>query len=124
MLLGMASLVQGEEVPAQLVKNSKANQLAIGLPKTLFRGVPDGALKLANKPFQSLILDQTGLPGNVMNPADAMETAKLLDSREIHLGVFHGFEFAWAQSRYPDLQPLVIAVPQTRETQVYLVVAN
>lgn len=118
-------VAQGDPVSGQLVKGSggKAKHLAIGLPKTLFRGVPDGALKLANKPFQSLILDQTGLTGNVTNPTDAMEMAKQLDDRELQLGVFHGFEFAWAQTRYPNLEPLVVAVPNVRQTQVYLVVA-
>lgn len=120
------NIAQGDPVSGQLVKSSggKAKNLSIGLPKTLFRGLPDGALKLANTPFKSLILDQTGMPGNVTNPIDAMEMAKQLDDRELQLGVFHGFEFAWAQSRYPNLEPLVVAVPNVRETQVYLVVSG
>ena len=120
--LAILGTALADTIPSQLVKTSK-DSLHIGLPKTLFRGFPDNALNLANKPFQRLIQDQIGMPGNVLNAPNAMEMAKQLDAGEIQLGVFHGFEFAWAQARYPQLEPLVVALPMVRDIHVYLVVA-
>ena len=33
-----------------------------------------------------------------------------LAAKKLHLGVFQGYEFAWAQEKYPELKPLAVAV--------------
>ena len=49
-------------------------------------------------------MDSVVLEG--VTPATA---AKQLEDKKWHLGVFHGVELAWVQSKYPNLRPLMIA---------------
>ncbi len=98
-----------------------ASILKIGLPKSLFRGIPSRALQLANKPFLSLIESQTGLKGEVINTDDVDSTAKLIQDKKIQLGVFQGFEYARIQKIYPKLRPLVIAAPTVDNSQVLVI---
>jgi ABC-type phosphate/phosphonate transport system substrate-binding protein len=57
---------------------------------------------------------QTGLHGDLVAGGDAFSVAEQLNGDKIQLGVFHGFEFAWAREKYPKLKPLMIAVNQQR----------
>src|SRR5262249_16207139 len=47
-----------------------------------------------------------------------------LKGQTVHLGVFHGFEFAWARKTNPDLKPLMIAIAGKRATRAILVVPH
>jgi ABC-type phosphate/phosphonate transport system substrate-binding protein len=98
------------------------NALQIGLPRTLFRDMPDSMLKTVSRPFQALMKAQVGVPGNLNHLPDALTVAAQLDDGKVQLGVFQGYEFAWAKAKYPNLQPLVICVPHYREVQAVLVV--
>ena len=40
---------------------------------------------------------------------------------QLHVGVFQGYEFAWAQQKYPDLKPLAVAVNVYRYPIVYVI---
>jgi ABC-type phosphate/phosphonate transport system substrate-binding protein len=57
-----------------------------------------------------LIKAQMGLDAELDLVPCPLRLGLLLDRDEVDLGVFHGVEFAWAQKRFPDLRPLVIAV--------------
>jgi ABC-type phosphate/phosphonate transport system substrate-binding protein len=101
---------------------ARPEALQIALPRTLFRDIPDSTLKFAGKTYQTLMQQQIGMPGNVIHLPDAMSVAEQLDKGNLHLGVFQGFEFAWARAKYPSLQPLVVAVQHHRPIQACLVV--
>ena len=53
---------------------------------------------------------------------DAAQLARAMKEGKLHLGVYHGFEFAWARQANPDLKPLVIAVCHHKQLHAYLVV--
>jgi ABC-type phosphate/phosphonate transport system substrate-binding protein len=91
------------------------------LPGTLFPDQPEQTRRLAGKAYQNLMQSRLGLPVEAMLVANATTVADRLDRGEAQLGVFQGFEFAWAKVKHPDLQPLVVAVPY-HEIRVCLVV--
>src|SRR5437879_5250843 len=93
-LLGSAALPAGEglEAPPGTVR--------IGLVQTLFRDVPEPMVQLLMQPFSTLMRSQTGLNGRIIMGGDAHELGSRLHEGTVDLGVFHGFEFAWAQQKY------------------------
>jgi ABC-type phosphate/phosphonate transport system substrate-binding protein len=96
----------------------------IGLLASLFPGFSEPMIKVASFPFTSLMADQAGFLGEVVVDHDARHLATQLKEDKVQLGVFHGFEFAWARERNPDLKPLLIAVNQQPFTRAVLVVHN
>jgi ABC-type phosphate/phosphonate transport system substrate-binding protein len=93
----------------------------VALPGTLFPDQPEQTRRLAGKAYQNLMQARVGLPVEAMLLANATAVADQLDRGEAQLGVFQGFEFAWAKVKYPELRPLVVAVPY-HEIRVCLVV--
>lgn len=96
----------------------------VGLVKTMFRDIPEPMVRLITAPFGSLLRNQTGYHGQLSLVEDALTLADQLEHGQVHLGVFHGFEFAWAQEKYPQLKPLVIAVHRQHNLAAYLVSRN
>jgi ABC-type phosphate/phosphonate transport system substrate-binding protein len=94
----------------------------IGLVSSLFRDVPAALVQLSMKPFSDVMLEQTGLVGKSKPGGDVFDLGQQIQDGKLHLGVFHGVEFAWAQERYPDLRPLMIAVNRERHLHANLVV--
>jgi ABC-type phosphate/phosphonate transport system substrate-binding protein len=100
----------------------QAPPVKIGMAGSLFRDVPASMIQLLTPPFQSLMRDQTGLEGEIVPSGTAVELGKKLSDKEVQLGVFHGFEFAWAQEKYPELKPLCIVINKHRTLRALLVV--
>ena len=94
----------------------------IGIPKSAFRDVPPALLSFAGMPFKDLMKSQTGLNGEVVMEADAMNIARMLEAGKLELGVFLGHEFAWAREKHPTLEPIVCTVPRPKEIQAFLLV--
>lgn len=99
-----------------------ADPVRIGMVGSLFRDVPRPLMMAMMQPFGALMKSQTGMTGEMVPSGDAEELGRQLAAGQVHLGVFHGFEFAWARLRQPDLQPLMIAVNQQRHLRAHLVV--
>lgn len=96
----------------------------IGLCATLFRDVPDSVLETMSKPFGIVMASQTGMMGHLSKAGDALDLGQKLNEQKVHLGIFHGYEFAWARQKYPELKPLVIAVNTNRHLRALLVVRS
>ena len=94
----------------------------LGLPAGMFRDVPPAVVQAAGQPFKDLFKRQTGMDGDIEVTDDTDALADKMARRQIHIGVFHGFEYAWAKLRVPDLTPLVVSVPAGRKLQACLVV--
>jgi ABC-type phosphate/phosphonate transport system substrate-binding protein len=77
----------------------------------MFRGVPPGLIKAGGNQFGSLFKDIVGLPGAVETESDHDALAKKLSQGKVHLGVFHGFEWAWVKQNHPNLAVVAITVP-------------
>ena len=101
-----------------------AQPVRIGMVSTLFRDVPDSLIDTMAKPFGMLMATQTGLTGQLCKGGDAVELGAKLADGTLHLGIFHGHEFAWARQQHPDLKPLVIAVNQSHKLKAFLVVKS
>lgn len=82
----------------------------IGLPESMFSGLPAALVQRASKPFQSMLEKQAGLKGEVCVGKDYAELAEALRGGKLDLAVFHGFEYAWVK-QHPELVPLVVTVP-------------
>src|SRR4051812_146122 len=95
----------------------------VGVIATLFRDTPEPMMQALMRPFKSRLETQTGVTGQIVAGGDAHQLGQALKDDHVQLGVFHGFEFAWARSKLPELRPLLIAVNQRRCLQAYLVVA-
>jgi ABC-type phosphate/phosphonate transport system substrate-binding protein len=89
---------------------------------SLFHDIPKPLVNMMLKPFQTLMEAQTGLHGQVTATEEAEALGRQLMEGEVHLGVFHGIEFAWAKQKYPEIQPLVVAMSEPRQQRACLVV--
>ena len=97
----------------------------VGLVESLFRDVSEGSIKGSIEEFKAQMEAETGQPGEAVRVADAWKLGEQLTQRKLQLGVFHGFELAWARQKYPKLRPLVVAVNQRPDAEaVVLVAAN
>jgi ABC-type phosphate/phosphonate transport system substrate-binding protein len=125
--LGLAILTVSlfPALPTVQAQNKAASgTVKIGMVSTLFRDVPPAMIQIMTPPFQTLVRAQTGLEGEVITIGDAHELGRLLSEGKVDLGVFHGFEFAWAKQKYPELRPLVIAINYQRLLHAYFVVRD
>jgi ABC-type phosphate/phosphonate transport system substrate-binding protein len=96
----------------------------IGVPNTLFRDVPAGMIQVLTPSFLSLMRDQTGLEGELVMADDAFDLGRRLNDKEVQVAIFHGFEFAWAQDKYPELKPLAVAVNRHATQRALLMIRN
>lgn len=110
--------------PGRAVAQETGRKIQVGLVNSLFPGSTQSLIDLISSPLQSLMKMQTGYVGDFSLEGEAFELAEAINSRKVHLGVFHGHEYGWVKSRYPDLVPLVVPVKNSRLTPVCLVVQS
>lgn len=108
--------------PAARAEAQQETPIKIGMVASLFRDVPASLMLAMMGPFKTLMKSQTGLPGDLVPSGEAFELAQQLSENKVDLAVFHGIEFAWVKQKYPQLQPLMIAVNQERHFRVHLIV--
>jgi ABC-type phosphate/phosphonate transport system substrate-binding protein len=96
--------------------------LKLGMLQGMFKDVPEPVVHAAARPFSDLFQKQTGLKGEVVIVPDYQTLAAQMKDGKLHVGVFHGFEFAWVRDQYPELEPLAVTVPPGRKVQACLVV--
>jgi ABC-type phosphate/phosphonate transport system substrate-binding protein len=122
-LLGSVfSLLPGQAESQE--KARAADVVRIGLIGSLFRDLPEATALALMQPFGALMKTQTGMTGELVLGGDADKLGQQLADQKVHLGVFHGVEFAWARLKHPELQPLVIAVNQERHLRAHVVVSS
>jgi ABC-type phosphate/phosphonate transport system substrate-binding protein len=126
-LVGLAALAVGlvlapAPASAQEQEKDSPRTVKIGMVRTLLRDVSPTMIQIMTPHFQTLMRAQTGLDGELVTVENAHELGRHLHEGKVELGVFHGFEFAWAQQKYPDLRPLVLAVNHQRVLHAYVVV--
>ncbi len=97
-------------------------QLKIGMLSGMFRDVPPATLQALAKPFAELMRKQVGYTGDIEVLDDPLALADRLKDKKVQLGVFHGFEFAWAKQRCDDLLPLIVTRPPGGKVRAMVVV--
>jgi ABC-type phosphate/phosphonate transport system substrate-binding protein len=111
-LAGAAALVEGE---------SSSDTLTIGVSGDLTLKPPTTS-KSADKTLKSFIKEQTGMDSVITTEKGWRDLVDKLENKKEQLGVFQGYEFAWAQEKFKNLVPLSIAVNIYRYTTVYVIV--
>lgn len=119
MFLGMMGLMQ-----ASLALAEDDHSVRIGLVSSLFRDTSEPLMQVIMRPFKSLLETQTGMRGRLVSGGDAHHLGQRLKEGDVHLGIFHGVEFAWAKAKFPQLKPLLIAVNQQPYLRAHLVVRD
>lgn len=87
--------------------------LKIGLPETMFYGLPPEIAHTAAKPFQAVFDKQSGFVSEVAVVKDHAALADQLSKGKLDVAVFHGFEYAWVKDN-PALVPLLVTVPRSK----------
>jgi ABC-type phosphate/phosphonate transport system substrate-binding protein len=123
-LVGLASALAfcGIVGRAEEKEAAPAGPVQIGMVSSLFRDTPETLVTAMMQPFGALMESQTGLSGKLVVGGDAVHLGKMLAEDKVHLGVFHGVEFAWARQQNPALRPLMIAVNQKRHLYAVVVI--
>jgi ABC-type phosphate/phosphonate transport system substrate-binding protein len=104
-------------LPAQ----EKVDMLRIGTSGTLSGGAPGPKEVAAIETLKDFIKDETGLNNDIARQNSWRELADRMAKGELHLGVFQGYEFAWAQEKHPGLKPLAVAVNVYKYPVAYVV---
>jgi ABC-type phosphate/phosphonate transport system substrate-binding protein len=60
--------------------------------------------------LKSFIRDETGFNNEITKQKNWKDVAEKMRSGQLDLGVFQGFEFAWAKEKFPELNGLAIAI--------------
>lgn len=118
-MLGLA-VTFGVAVPAWAA--DPVGGVNIGVVGGMFKDVPTALVNALGQPFRNLISRDTGVQGDFKLVADAGTLAEQLRTKQCQLGVFHGYEFAWAKAQNPNLIPLVVTEYHTGRPQAAVVV--
>jgi len=106
--------------PAVSGQKSKIETLLIGTSALAGQSAPKEEAGLAT--LKEFIKEETGLPNEIKRQKDWQELAAKMAKGQLHVGVFEGFEYAWATEKYKELKPLALAVNVYRYPVVYVVV--
>lgn len=90
-------------------RQAKVDVLRVGTSGTLTTE-KDSKEKGALETLRKFIKDETGLENEIVRQKSWQDLTDKLTKGELHLGVYRGFEFAWAQEKQPNLKPLALAV--------------
>jgi ABC-type phosphate/phosphonate transport system substrate-binding protein len=110
-------------VPAFGQQPKKIKVLHIGTSGTLALSAGSGSKEqTAIETLRSFIKTETGFDNDIFRQRNYHELAQKMASGQLHLGVFQGYEFAWAQEKEAKLRPLALAVDVYPYRYAYLMV--
>jgi ABC-type phosphate/phosphonate transport system substrate-binding protein len=103
-------------------QQAKVDVLRIGTSGTLTAEKESGGKeKGALETLKGFIKEETGLNNTIERQKDWRELTDKMAKGQLQLGVFQGYEFAWAQEKHGDLKPLALAVNIYRYPIAYVV---
>src|SRR5438552_9870696 len=118
----LAGLLGAYPVLAQGQSPKKIDVLQIGTSGSLALNASGSKDDTALEALQNFIKTETGFDNQVIQQKNYEEVVQKMASGQLHLGVFQGFEFAWAQEENAKLQPLALAVDVNRYRYAYVMV--
>jgi ABC-type phosphate/phosphonate transport system substrate-binding protein len=71
--------------------------------------------------LKSFIKEETGMDNEIIRQKSLKDLAEQMVQKKLQLGVFQGYEFAWAQEKHSDLKPLALAVNVYTYPTAYIV---
>jgi ABC-type phosphate/phosphonate transport system substrate-binding protein len=100
----------------------KSDVLHVGTSNPLGSAKDGPKEKAAVATLQLFIRNETGMNNEIVRQKDWRELAEKLVKGELQVGVFQGYEFAWAQEKHPNLKPLALALTVGRNPTACVVV--
>ena len=97
-------------VESAFAQGNKIDVLKIGSSGSLGAAASADKEKSNLDTLKAFIKDETGLNNEIIRQKTWQELAEKLSKGELQIGVFQGYEFAWAKEKYADLKPLALAV--------------
>jgi ABC-type phosphate/phosphonate transport system substrate-binding protein len=91
-------------------QQARSDVLHIGATGSLTGDADSPKEKGAVQTLRRFIQDETGFSNDIVRLGDWRQLAERMKKGELQVGVFQGYEFAWAQEKHPDLRPLAVAV--------------
>lgn len=110
--------------PRSAAEEAAADPVRVGVVTSLFQGVPSYLIPSVLRPIQTMMETQTGMAGKVSPVAGWEQLAHELDTGKTQIGLFHGFEFAWAKQKCPRLEPVIVTVGRQGLTQSLVIVRS
>jgi len=112
-------------IPLALAEGApaKIDVLHVGTSGTL-TGEQGSREKGALESLKSFIKEVTGLDNDITRQKDWRELTDKMAKGQLHIGVFQGYEFGWAQKEHAELKPLALAINLYRYPVVYAVTAK
>jgi ABC-type phosphate/phosphonate transport system substrate-binding protein len=101
-------------------RQSKVDVLRIGTSGSLTAD-RENKEKGALESLKNFIKEQTGLKNDIARQKDWRELTDKMAKGDLHIGVYQGFEFAWATENRPELKPLALSVNVYRYPIAYVV---
>jgi ABC-type phosphate/phosphonate transport system substrate-binding protein len=95
--------------------------LRIGTSGSLAADKSKGKEKSALDSLQNFIKSETGLNNEILTQKDWRSLVQAMTDGKVQLGVFQGYEYAWAQEKHPTIKPLALAVNVDRYPAVFVV---
>jgi ABC-type phosphate/phosphonate transport system substrate-binding protein len=71
--------------------------------------------------LKSFIKSETGFDNEILRQKNWKDVVDQMARGQLDLGVFQGYEFAWAKEKHPELNPIAIAVNGYPNRYVYVV---
>jgi ABC-type phosphate/phosphonate transport system substrate-binding protein len=112
-LLAVGFSVQGQR--------AKVEVLRIGASGTL-SGKEGGEDRAAVETLKNFITEETGLKNEISKQKDWRQLADNMAKGRLQVGVFQGYEFAWAKGKQTGLVPLALAVNVNRYPTAFVIV--
>jgi ABC-type phosphate/phosphonate transport system substrate-binding protein len=101
--------------------DQKSDVLRIGTSGQLTGRAAGPKEKAGLESLHKYIKEEDGLDNEIIRQKDWRELADKLVKGQLQLGVFQGYEFAWARQSHPQLKPLAIAINVNRYPIAYIV---
>jgi ABC-type phosphate/phosphonate transport system substrate-binding protein len=96
-------------------------QLRIGISNPLTGDAGPREEKGALKTLQSFIKDEVDMTNSIVHTKGWQELADSMAKGKLQVGVFQGYEYAWAEKKYPGLKPLALAINVYRYPTAFVV---
>jgi ABC-type phosphate/phosphonate transport system substrate-binding protein len=98
--------------------------IRLSLAKSFVPDQPQILIDIFLSEFKAVTKTVTGLNSDMSAKLTPAEIAEKLNNQELDFGILYAHEFAWAQKKYPDLRPLLIAATKKLDKRAHIIVSK